>query len=519
MKRCILLEDQQFDVEAMTVRSPFADVDRSARSSSKADWVRALERTARVEVGSRRTLAAIIDELASERPDRPALLGDVDALTFGELAARSRQYTRWAIDRGFRSGDCVGLMMNNQPDYVAIWIGLSRIGIVVALVNQRLVGASLAHCLKVAAPKHIIVNSANFDALGDALGKEPSLSLRASVHGAEHGQFERIDVAIERFSPRPLEAEEGERPFLSELAMLIFTSGTTGAPKAARVSHYRLVMWSEWFAGILDFQDDDRLYNCLPFCHSVGGVVGVGSALVAGASVIVRSDFSATRFWADIIASRATIFLYIGELCRYLLASVGERAAPRHQLRVCFGNGLNPAIWEAFAKSFAIPRIIEFYASTEGSFSLFNLEGKPGAIGRTPPFLAHRLFVALVRVNPDTERPLRGTDGFCLRCATNEIGEALGMINDDRRSQLATRFEGYSDAEATELKILRDVFAKGDAWFRTGDLMRIELEWVLLFYRPHWRHLPMEGRKCLELAGGIHIARGSGRPRRRCLRR
>jgi fatty-acyl-CoA synthase len=461
----------QFDIEGMTIRSPIAQADKSARSSSKADWLRALQRTAKVDIGSRRTLAAIIEELARKHPDRPALVGDVVALTFGELAALSRRYSRWAINCGLRSGDHVGLMMNNQPDYVAIWIGLSRIGIVVALVNSRLVGASLVHCVKVAAAQHIIVDSANYDSLRKALG--PSLSHCVSVHGAEHGQLERIDVAIDRFSDSPLETGEGERPFLSELAMLVFTSGTTGAPKAARVSHYRIVMWSEWFAGILDVQDDDRLYNCLPLCHSVGGVVGVGSALVAGASVIVRRDFSATRFWADIIASRATIFLYIGELCRYLLASAGERGAARHQLRLCFGNGLNPVIWGPFAKSFAIPRIIEFYASTEGSFSLFNLEGKPGAIGWIPPFLAHRLPVALVRMDPDTEKPLRGADGFCFRCATNEIGEALGMI-DDRPSQLATRFEGYSDAEATELKVLRDVFVKGDAWFRTGDLMRID---------------------------------------------
>jgi fatty-acyl-CoA synthase len=455
----------------MTIRSPIGALDGPAQSSCKADWVRALQRTARVDVRSRRTLAAIIDELAREHPDRPALTGEGDALTFGELAALSRRYARWAIDRGLRSGDCVGLLMNNQPDYVAIWIGLSRVGVVVALVNPRLVGASLVHSVKVAAARHIIVDSANLDALAKALGR--SRSLRVHVHGAEHDQFERIDTAIGRFSADPLRPGEGERPFLSELALLIFTSGTTGAPKAARLSHYRIVMWSQWFAGILDIRSNDRLYNCLPFCHSVGGVVGTGSALVAGATIIVRRDFSATRFWADIIASEATIFLYIGELCRYLLANGREQIAPRHQLRLCFGNGLNPVIWQAFEKCFAIPRIIEFYASTEGSFSLFNLEGKQGAIGRIPPFLAHRSPVALIRIDLDWEKPLRGADRFCLRCATGEIGEALGRI-DDRPSQLATRFEGYSDPKATELKILRDVFVKGDAWFRTGDLMRVD---------------------------------------------
>ena len=440
-------------------------------SSPNADWVRALKRTASVALGSHRTLSAIIDEGSQKYSDHSALAGDAGALTYGELAGLSRRYSRWAIERGLRSGDRVGLMMENCPDYVAIWIGLSRIGVVVALLNPRLVGASLAHCTEAAALQDLIVDAANLGALALALGPAPAL--RIYVHGAAHSDFERIDSAVGRFPPNPLDADECERPLLSDVALLIFTSGTTGMPKAAFVSHYRIVMWSEWFAGIMDVRAEDRLYNCLPLCHSVGGVVGVGSALVAGASVIVRRNFSATRFWADVIASGATIFLYIGELCRYLLTAQGEREAPPHHLRLCIGNGLRSDVWEAFAKTFAIPRIIEFYASTEGSFSLFNLEGKPGAIGRAPPFLAHRSPVALVKFDFAAEQPLRGSDGHCLRCAPHETGEALGKI-ETQSSQLATRFEGYVSPQDTERKILHDVFVRGDAWFRTGDLMKMD---------------------------------------------
>jgi fatty-acyl-CoA synthase len=451
---------------------PIPEVDQPARPSSpKADWVRALQRTANVDLGSRRTLSAIIDEVSRKYSDRSALVGDVIALTYGKLAGLSRRYSRWAIERGLRSGDRVGLIMENCPDYIAIWIGLSRIGVVVALLNPRLVGASLVHCIEAAALQRLIVDAVNLDALALALGPAPAP--RIYLHGAEHRGFERIDSAVERFPPNPLGADEGDRPLLSDVALLIFTSGTTGMPKAAFVSHYRIVMWSEWFAGIMDVRAEDRLYNCLPLCHSVGGVVGVGSALVAGASVIVRRNFSATRFWADAAASRATIFLYIGELCRYLLTAQGEREAPPHHLRLCIGNGLRSDVWEAFAKTFAIPRILEFYASTEGSFSLFNLEGKPGAIGRAPPFLAHRSPVALVKFDFAAEQPLRGSDGYCLRCAPHETGEALGKI-ETQSSQLATRFEGYVSPQDTERKILHDVFVRGDAWFRTGDLMKMD---------------------------------------------
>ncbi len=360
------LRETEFVTEVMTKRPPTPDADQPPRPSAKADWVRALQRTANVDIGSRRTLAAIIDEMAGKYPDRPALTGDDSALTYGELAALSRRYSRWALDHGLRSGDRVALMMDNHPDYVAIWIGLSRIGVVVALINPRLLGASLVHCISVAASDCVIVDAANLGVLVGALGSGPAL--RVYVHGEKHGEFERIDAAIERFPARPLGAEEGERPSLSDVALLIFTSGTTGMPKAALVSHYRIVMWSEWFAGIIDARVEDRLYDCLPLCHSVGGVVGIGSALVVGASVIVRRNFSATRLWADVIAARATIFLYIGEPCRYLLAVQGKKEAPRHRLRLCFGNGLRSDVWEAFAKDFSIPKIIEFYARPKVAF-------------------------------------------------------------------------------------------------------------------------------------------------------
>jgi fatty-acyl-CoA synthase len=143
----------------------------------------------------------------------------------------------------------------------------------------------------------------------------------------------------------------------------------------------------------------------------------------------------------------------------------------RHQLRACCGNGLRGDIWDEFKRRFAVPRIVEFYASTEGSFSLFNLEGKPGAIGRIPPFMAHRSPVEIIRLDRDTEQPVRDEFGFCVRCDRDEPGEAIGKVSENA-ANLGARFEGYSSAVETDKKILRDVFKAGDLWFRTGDLMR-----------------------------------------------
>jgi fatty-acyl-CoA synthase len=162
---------------------------------------------------------------------------------------------------------------------------------------------------------------------------------------------------------------------------------------------------------------------------------------------------------------------YIGEFCRYLLHAAPSSNDLNHRIRLACGNGLAPDVWEAFKERFGIPRILEFYASTEGGVSLFNAEGKRGAIGRIPPYLTHRFSPALVRFDVEKGEPVRNVDGFCIRCAANEAGEVLGKIVDDP-SNVGSRFEGYTDNQASEKKILRNVFETGDSWIRTGDLMR-----------------------------------------------
>jgi fatty-acyl-CoA synthase len=231
------------------------------------------------------------------------------------------------------------------------------------------------------------------------------------------------------------------------------------------------MQWSHWFAGMLDTQASDRMYDCLPLYHSIGGVVAVGATLVGGGAVEIRTRFSASDFWRDVSETRCTLFQYIGELCRYLVNAPPRPEEIQHGLRVACGNGLRPEVWEPFQSRFRIPRILEYYASTEGNFSLYNCEGHPGAIGRIPAYLAALLPVALLRFDTERSEPLRNAEGLCEACETNEVGEAVGLIS-AADQQRGGRFEGYADAAASERKVLRNVFESGDAWYRTGDLMR-----------------------------------------------
>lgn len=442
---------------------------QTEHSPAKA-WLRALELTASIPRNPNRVLSNVMEELAARLGDAPALLSDRESFSFRSLSRRANQYARWALEQGLQKGEVVGLLMTNRPEYFAIWLGITSVGGVVALLNTNLVGPSLAHCINTVGPKHLIVAGELLDNLNTAL---PELSAAPELwaNGCDRAGFRRIDHAVETQSAERLAESERIALSVEDKALYIFTSGTTGWPKAAKVSHARVLQWSYWFAGLINTQPADRMYNCLPMYHSVGGVLALGAVLVGGGSVVIREKFSASQFWRDVVRWDCTMFQYIGEFCRYLLHSGVPAAGLHHRVRLACGNGLASDVWDEFKDRFSIPRIFEFYASTEGGVSLFNVEGKAGAIGRTPPYLAHRFPVALVQFDVEKDAPVRNENGLCVRCAANEVGEAIGKVSTDP-GQVGSRFEGYTDQAASDKKILRDVFEPGDAWIRTGDLMR-----------------------------------------------
>ncbi|HEY1505801.1 MAG TPA: long-chain-acyl-CoA synthetase [Stellaceae bacterium] len=443
---------------------------KAAVGSATGAWIRALSAIKILDQAPTVTLPALLDGLAETHGERIALLGEGPELSYRSLAGRANRIARWAMAQGFAKGEVIALLMPNCPDYVATWLGLTRAGCVVALINTNHIADALLHSLRVACATRIIVDSAFVSVLA-AITDKLALDTGIWVHGQAAAPWPCFETAFAACDDTPVPASEITLPKQPDTALLIYTSGTTGAPKAARVTHGRIVEWSFWFAGMMDAREDDRLYDCLPLYHSTGGVVAIGAMLVKGGSVLIRARFSASRFWDDVVEGRCTIFQYIGELCRYLVASPPHPRERQHRLRLACGNGLQREPWLAFAERFAVPQILEFYAATEGSVSLYNCEGKPGAIGRVPPFLAPRFPVALIRCDAETGMPLRDEAGRCIPCRSDEIGEAIGRVLDAAATP-ARQFDGYTDSAASEKKLLGDVLAPGDRWFRTGDLMR-----------------------------------------------
>jgi fatty-acyl-CoA synthase len=432
--------------------------------------MRALKETTPIAKNPTRVFPNVFEELAARYGDMPALLSERETLTYRQLLDRSNRYARWALAQGVGKGETICLLMPNRPEYLALWLGFTRIGGVVALLNTNLPGPSLAHCIDIVAPKHIIVAADLFDAF---LRTRPLLKTapRIWLHGEAGGDFPRIDGEIAGLSGDALTPSERRKLTIEDRALYIYTSGTTGMPKAANVNHYRVMLACFGFAGVMDIRASDRMYDCLPMYHTAGGLVAIGPLLVRGGSVVIRERFSAREFWDDVVRYDCTVMQYIGELCRYLVNTPAQPNEAKHRLRLACGNGLRPDIWEEFKTRFHIPQIVEFYAATEGNVLMFNFEGKPGAIGRLPWFVEKRFPTALVRFDVEKEEPVRNADGFCILCKPNEVGEAIGKIVHDP-ARPGARFEGYAHKEDDERKILRNVFEQGDAWFRTGDLMR-----------------------------------------------
>ena len=428
---------------------------------------RTLNRVRSVAADSPQLACDDLQDAVDQWRERPAILFEGKTLTYGELDAMANRFAHWGVGRGLKRGQTVSILLPNRPEFLAAWFGLNKIGVTAALINNHLAGPALAHCMKLADAGHVIVDeetAPSLEAVRPSLGK----LITIWTLGPPEGDQRNLTTALKGSSAVRPEREQA-RPGVTakDPALYIFTSGTTGLPKAARITHMRAQLYMRGFAGATGAKPDDRIYCALPLYHATGGLCAMGAALLNGGTFILARRFSATAFWDEVIAAKATMFVYIGELCRYLVNQPASEQERKHQVRLIFGNGLRPDVWRKVRVRFRIRDVLEFYGSTEGNVSMFNFDGRLGAIGRSPPYLRKVFNVRLIRFDVDKEEPIRGDNGLCQEARPGEVGECVGEIGSDVRRS----YSGYADAAATQKKVLHDVLKPGDAWFATGDLM------------------------------------------------
>ncbi|KAK4046689.1 hypothetical protein OIV83_005892 [Microbotryomycetes sp. JL201] len=422
-----------------------------------------------------------------KRGDAECYACEDQSLSWNEVQIRVNQTANWLLSRGIKSGDTIALFMPNKPAYPIIWLACLAINVLPAFINYNLTDEGLAHCILVAKARLIIYESDYSQPISEVAEhlkqKAPGTEFVRWVDRFSNPSEKVADVAgSSTIDEQTLAAQSSDKvdskyrrdiDFQSP-ACLIYTSGTTGLPKAAIVTHGRSATAFNMWTHLNRFNDKTRIYTPMPLYHSTAALLAVGVAWTCGATVIIGRKFSASRFWEDVRQHDANVVQYVGEVLRYLLAVPPSPKDKEHNVKMAYGNGCRPDVWNKFRDRFGVQTIAEFFASSEGNGSLFNYNSNElgaGAVGHegTLARFARRKKQVLVRVDPLTEEPARDKNGFCQRTNADEPGEMLCQIIEDSPFQ---NFAGYYGNEAgTNKKILKDVFVKGDKYFRTGDLL------------------------------------------------
>ncbi|MBQ0745578.1 MAG: long-chain-acyl-CoA synthetase [Marinobacter sp.] len=415
------------------------------------------------------TLGTLVENNAEKYANRPAILFEDRSITWGDFNAWSNRIAGYFQAQGLKKGDSIAVFLENRPEVLAVIAGAAKIGVACAMLNSAQKGKVLEHSINLVTPKMVVVGEELVSAFDDVKASlqldhpTPFLFLAdtntLNVFGDAPSGYANMAQQVSTInSDNPVLSDP---PRTGDTAIYLFTSGTTGLPKAAPGSHNKFLKAYGGFGLMsLAMKPEDVFYCTLPLYHGTGLVVCWGSVLAGGSALALRRKFSASAFWDDVRRYDATVFGYIGELCRYLLNQPPSEQDRNHGLTKMLGNGLRPSIWKEFKERFGIETISELYASSEGNIGFSNFFNLDNTVGMSTASYK------LVKFHDGTRDPVRNDKGTMQEVAKGDPGLLVGEITKK------WSFEGYTQKEATEKSILRDAFKKGDAWFNTGDVLR-----------------------------------------------
>ncbi|XP_054282944.1 long-chain fatty acid transport protein 1-like [Macrosteles quadrilineatus] len=412
------------------------------------------------------------------KPSKPCYYFEDQIWTYEDVEDYSNEVANVFNEAGFAKGDVVAVMMHNCPEYVCTWLGLAKLGVISALINTNLKLGVLAHCINNSNAKAIIFSNKFTSVITEAKDL-----LEEEVKFYQVGDTVPVENILDLSKMMTLSSRKPPnttyKPGYDDQLLYIFTSGTTGKPKAARFPNSRFILISNAARTLVGVKEDDVIYDPLPLYHVAGGALGVGPALIYGAPAVLRAKFSASGYFEDCIKYKCTVGQYIGEMCRYLLASKVRPEDRQHKVRLMMGNGMQASIWKRFVERFGVQNIVELYGATEGNVNLGNLNGKIGAIGAIPQCLPKFMIpMAIIRVDEESSQPIRDKNGLCIWCKPGETGMFVGTI---RQNDPTRQYHGYVNQDESKRKVIYDVLKKGDQAFLSGDLVMMDEEGYIYF--------------------------------------
>ncbi|XP_012668466.1 long-chain fatty acid transport protein 3 [Otolemur garnettii] len=375
-------------------------------------------------------------------------------------------------------GVTVALLLPASPEFLWLWFGLAKAGLRTAFVPSALRRGRLLHCLRCCGARALVLAPEFLESLEPDLPALSAMGLCLWAAGPVTHPAGIRDLLSEMSAEAdgPVPGRLSAPQSMTDTCLYIFTSGTTGLPKAARVSHLKILQ-CQGFYQLCGLHKEDVIYLALPLYHMSGSLLGIVGCLGIGATVVLKSKFSAGQFWEDCQQHRVTVFQYIGELCRYLVNQPLSEAERGHKVRLAVGSGLRPDTWERFVRRFGPLRVLETYGLTEGNVATFNYTGQQGAVGRTSWLYKHIFPFSLIRYDVTTGEPIRDTQGHCVATSPGEPGLLVAPVSQE------SPFLGYAGGpELAQGKLLKDVFRPGDIFFNTGDLLVSDDQGFLRFH-------------------------------------
>lgn len=410
----------------------------------------------------------------------------VEEYTYKQTYTKALQYAAVLRETyGVGPESAVGMDLTNKPDFLFLWLAIWSLGALPAFINYNLTESALVHCVKVS-------NMSLFICDDDPAVVELVSPATPAIENAGASVI-YLDTAFRSLADAsaPYRAPDSDRHpehLFKDPAILIYTSGTTGMPKPAVVSWKKCTLGSHMYSATTRFTKNDIIYSPMPLYHSAAAVLGLLNSWSLGTTYALGAKFSARTFWTQAKLTKATYAQYVGETCRYLLNAPPNVDDTRHQVRVVNGNGMRPDIWRRFKERFNIETVAEFWGATEGPGVLNNFQNGEygvGALSRQGIIMnfAYWTFTqCLVKMDPENETEIYRDPktGFALTTDVDEPGELLIKIADPNK--IEETFQGYyGNEKATKEKVIFNVFKKGDAYFRSGDLLRKDADNLAYF--------------------------------------
>ncbi|MDD3023634.1 MAG: AMP-binding protein, partial [Syntrophomonadaceae bacterium] len=326
-----------------------------------------------------------LEERARQIADKTAIIFQDHTISYDMLNKLSNRYAHYFMEQGFKKGDVVALLMENRPEFLIAAIGLSKIGVIVSLINTVIRGERLAHAINISEARAVIVGHEMIEIYNSIINgirlKSPAKVL-VETQGLEisipHGMH-ALNPLLENLSENNPDTTNSVSS--EDIFIYMETAGSSGLRKAVAIPHKRWLIMGCQFAVIGEMKPESNLYMCVPLYYNLGFNVCFSSMILSGCTMVIRKKFSVSNFWPEIRKYNISHFNAVGEMLRYISNQPEKTDDGDNPLKYIVANSVRGDQTIPWHQRFGISRFTEVYGTTEGVGTFVNEREISGMCG------------------------------------------------------------------------------------------------------------------------------------------